>query len=128
MKTKIVGITFNGRQETIEMIEKNNIKELELVRDKDNEFDKNAIMVIANFKNNWRRQVGYLKKELAEQLAEPIDKGIKYACKIIEITGKEKENRGVNIEIEKLEKEIQDHPVTGKEQPKETRLFNQIKR
>ncbi len=68
---------------------------LQLVREPGNKADSDAIMVF----NDEGEQVGYLSKELAEQLAPAIDSGVRYAARVLEVTGQEHDNPGVNIEV-----------------------------
>ncbi|MFW5962007.1 MAG: single-stranded-DNA-specific exonuclease RecJ [bacterium] len=103
--SKVVGVTFEDRQELIANLEQND--EIWLEREPDNKFDCNAIKVCANV-----GQIGYIKGDIAQRLSPLIDKGIEYEVFISEITGGEsdekKENLGVNIVIAKEGVEVED--------------------
>lgn len=90
--TKLVGVTFNDRQNVITQL-KPELK-LDLIRDYKNEYDKNAIMVYSE-----ERFVGWIAKYLAAKLAPEMDVGIKWYAIIKDITGNDKQNKGVNIEL-----------------------------
>ena len=70
-KTKLVGVTFDNRQEAIENHARMNSR-YRLVRQPDNKFDSNAVMVTAN-----GRDIGYVPGRLAAELAPIIDNGTK---------------------------------------------------
>lgn len=93
--SKIVGVSFEGRQKIIPGLEQGQVLELE--REPDNKFDKNAVKVM-----NGDQQIGYIKKYLAVDLADAMDKGLIYKCFITCVTGDVDKNFGVNIIIEKV--------------------------
>lgn len=97
MHTKVVGISYEGRQRFIEKIKQGDA--LDLVRDPNNKYDRNAIKILTKS----RLQLGFVRKELAQQLADAMDRGNRYFCEVTGITGKEKDNQGVNIKIFKEE-------------------------
>ena len=70
-KCRLAGVTFEGRQQTIKKFAfpKSNY---ELVRQPDNEYDENAILVTAS-----GHDIGYLPKYLSAELAPIIDAGQK---------------------------------------------------
>ena len=102
--TKIVGVSFEGRQELIKTLKEDDI--LELRREPGNQYDKNAIAVLKEV-GEWYathvkqyKQLGYISRELAVDLAEAIDRGMEYGCKISSVTGgQDGRNFGINIEI-----------------------------
>lgn len=67
---------------------------LQLIREKDNKYDPNAIAVYHN--NN---KVGYIKKELAVDLHIALDNNYEVICNAENITGQDKGNIGINIKI-----------------------------
>ena len=80
--TKIAGVTFTNsdgeeRQEIIKEIEKSiwggGLKTFKLVREPENQYDPNAIMVLYGEKEDWKC-VGYIPKELAADLCDSVDK------------------------------------------------------
>lgn len=74
----VAGISFNGRQGVAWGFRKasnaNGKSWLELRRESTNEYDENAIAVIAHTET-FHAQVGYVPKELAGQLAPIMDAG-----------------------------------------------------
>jgi hypothetical protein len=98
--SKIVGVTFDNpdgisRQKVIESLEVSS--PIKLKRDRENNYDKNAIMVV----DSQSQQLGYLSKDIARQLAPIIDDGKLIKVEICSLTGGGEYNRGVNIRIEK---------------------------
>ena len=90
--TKIVGVTFEGRQDLLAGMEPG--QELELVRQPANAFDPNAIAV-----HYGRLQLGFLKKGLAARIAPIIDSGERYRAEVKHVTGGGTRSVGVNIWI-----------------------------
>ncbi|MCL2680430.1 MAG: single-stranded-DNA-specific exonuclease RecJ [Coriobacteriia bacterium] len=102
--TKLVGVTFEGRQELVEKLQPG--EALELVRDSANDFDRNAIAVVAPRLRGIRGgQLGFLNRDLVRELAPAIDAGTPYTAVVADITGgtaaddSEKHSRGVNVLI-----------------------------
>lgn len=86
IRSKVVGVTKRNedgtnRQEILEMCSDGD--ELNLERDPYNEYDENAIEVWTDF----GEQIGFLKKELASELARLMDDNYLISCVISEITG-----------------------------------------
>jgi single-stranded-DNA-specific exonuclease len=90
--TKVFGVSFEGRQNIVAGLEKGDA--LDLVREPENPHDPNAIAV-----RYGRLQLGYLRREIALQLAPNIDAGERYAATIGSITGGGAKNVGVNIHV-----------------------------
>lgn len=78
--TKIVGVTFEGRQEVLQNLKAGD--KLILKREPDNEFDPNAVAVLTTKEE----QAGYLNKQLAMDFAEGMDKGLLYGAEVLEVT------------------------------------------
>lgn len=96
IKTKVVGVTYEGRQSVIAAMSE--FDELDLVRNRNNERDKNAIAVF--YEDD---QIGFLCRELAEKLAPLMDDGNEFSCEVSEITGGGSGlSYGVNIEIRQV--------------------------
>ncbi|MGM0501855.1 MAG: HIRAN domain-containing protein [Bacillota bacterium] len=93
LNTKVVGVTFDNRQQVVKNLFAG--QELKLKREPHNIHDENAIAVY-----NKHKQVGYIKKELASQLAPYLDENKKYRCKVNKVLGGGAKNYGVNIKIE----------------------------
>ncbi|MSS11744.1 hypothetical protein FYJ38_24365 [Clostridium sp. WB02_MRS01] len=104
--TKVVGVTFNNRQQYVKQCY--NGQQLDLVRDKFNPYDKNAIAIYAG-----DNQVGFLSKELAQKLAPKMDVGTKFDCYVKSLTGGIDNNYGLNIRINNLCNKHQDIPSSN---------------
>ena len=102
--TKIVGVTFENRQDIIANLTVSH--KIILVREPDNKFDKNAIKVIKQPRmgDALPADLGFINKELASDLGPAMDEGNFYEAKIMSITGGDKDQYGVNIKIWKVEK------------------------
>jgi single-stranded-DNA-specific exonuclease len=67
IETKVVGVTYEGRQAVVAQLKKG--EEVFLVRDPHNPYDRNAIKVV-----NWnRQQFGFLNRDLAAVLSSRMD-------------------------------------------------------
>jgi single-stranded-DNA-specific exonuclease len=88
--TKLVGVSFEGRQDTIAGLRVET--ELTLERQPDNRYDANAIAV-----HYGALQLGFVRKEIAKHLAPLIDSGARYRVRVESLTGGGEKNRGVNI-------------------------------
>ena len=104
MKVRVVGTTFENRQERLQFLKQFHLNDLTvtLKREPDNEFDSNAIQIIVHIKPILRRTViGYLPKELARELSKVIDIGIQVKASSIQIIGgySYKEMLGALIDI-----------------------------
>ena len=78
VKLKVVGVTFEGRQEIIKQLNKDDV--ITIRREPTNKFDKNAIMVVSE-----KGQVGYIGKDYATILAPMMDGGTQFEAKIAEL-------------------------------------------
>jgi len=101
--TKIAGVSFEGRQDTIAGLRAG--ASLQLARQPENPHDRNAIAV-----HYGNLQIGFLNKRLAAHIAPLIDAGASYRARIASLTGPstssgqaadEKKFRGVNIFVER---------------------------
>lgn len=93
--TKIVGVSFEGRQDLVGGLQLG--YELTLERQPENPHDSNAIAV-----RYGRLQVGFIRKEVAKHIAPRIDGGVRYRARIESLTGGTNDrHRGVNIFIER---------------------------
>lgn len=90
--TKISGVSFYNRQQLINQIKVSDI--LQLKRDYQNEHDKYAIAVYSN-----DNHIGWIPKYISQKLAWELDCGLNWIVKITDITGCDKDTRGVNIEL-----------------------------
>jgi len=104
--SKVVGVSSGNKFERQRGVRKlSRGQELELRREPNNEFDKNAIAVIARVHQflwfyPYQQQIGYLSADLAEQLAELIDAGQPVRCFVANVTGGGDKSYGCNIRIE----------------------------
>ena len=94
--TKIVGVSFENRQELLAELQVG--QQLELVHEKDNPHDEHAIAVFAD-----GEQLGYLKRNIARHLAENFDNGVQYEAVVVQVTGSIEKNLGANIFIQKVQ-------------------------
>jgi len=88
--TKVVGVTFEGRQDVIGGLLPG--APVELRREPDNPHDSNAIGVFFG-----ALQTGFLRKEIARRLAPKIDAGERYRAQIGSVTGGGARSFGVNL-------------------------------
>ncbi len=94
--TKVVGVTFENRQEIISSMYEG--QPLKLLREPNNEYDPNAVKVITGS----GLQVGYLNAKLAKHFSPLLERGEEYQALVSQITGGKDRNYGVNIVIQKL--------------------------
>ena len=97
--TKLAGVSFEGRQDTIAGLHVG--LDLTLERQPNNEHDRNAIAV-----RYGALQLGFIKRGIAKHLAPQIDNGARYRARIESLTGALREpqgdegrHRGVNIYV-----------------------------
>ncbi|MFN2528448.1 MAG: DEAD/DEAH box helicase [Candidatus Baltobacteraceae bacterium] len=88
--TKIVGVSFEGRQDVVAGLSEG--LALRLERQPENQFDSNAIAV-----HFGALQLGFLKKDIAKHLAPKIDEGVAYHASVGSLTGGGTKHFGVNI-------------------------------
>jgi len=88
--TKIVGVTFEGRQDLVAGLEPG--AELALVRDAENVYDPNAVGVFLG-----ALQIGFIKKPIAARIAPNIDAGERYRAEVRQVTGGGTRSVGVNV-------------------------------
>ena len=95
--TKVAGVSFDGRQRIVRQTQVGEI--LSLVREPNNPYDSNAIMVI----NGSGNQLGFIPKEIASNLASDMDSGSKYIATVTAITGTNPgDTMGVNILVKQI--------------------------
>ncbi len=92
-RTKIMGVSFEGRQDMVAGLLPG--MELELRRQPHNVYDENALAV-----HYGAFQIGFLRKEIAKQLAPLIDAGARYSAHIEHVTGGSGgKNFGLNVTV-----------------------------
>ncbi len=92
--TKIVGVSFEGRQDVAAGLRVD--AALELVRQPDNPFDPNAIAV-----HFGALQIGFISRGIATHVAPHIDAGVRYAARVASLTGGGDKHFGVNVFVER---------------------------
>jgi len=90
--TKIAGVSFEGRQDTIAGLTLGS--ELILEREPENVHDANAIAVRFG-----ALPLGYISRGIAKHIAPLIDEGARYRARIESLTGGGDKNRGVNVYV-----------------------------
>lgn len=93
--SKIVGTTFENRQDILAHLEGN--ESLRVRREPENQYDPRAVAVDVDIKGKWY-PVGYIAKDKNKDIAEALDAGRGVEIKISEVTGGDKgRNLGMNI-------------------------------
>lgn len=91
--TKLVGVTFEGRQEAIAQLKPD--EQLELRRDCTNAYDTCACGVWAT---RLGVQIGFLNRNLAAVIGPAIDEGVRYSIELASLTGgQDGHSYGVNV-------------------------------
>jgi len=94
--SKVVGTTF---RDDVDLSKLKVGDDLILVREKDNQYDPNAVAIYANFDDK-AKQIGYVKRELAQDMAKLMDAGEVMVGEITQITGgHDGQNHGVNYKF-----------------------------
>lgn len=90
--TKVVGVSFEGRQDVVAGVEPG--AALELRRHPDNAHDPNAIGV-------WygALQLGFLKRPIAARIAPNVDAGEHYSAHVTAVTGGGARSWGINVYV-----------------------------
>lgn len=96
--SKIVGVTFEGRQEIIALLKGN--ETLRFRREPENEYDSNAVAIDVEVGQNKWFPVGYIARDKNSELAEVLTDGRFANIQISDITGGGDKAFGVNIYIE----------------------------
>ncbi|MDQ7843078.1 MAG: single-stranded-DNA-specific exonuclease RecJ [Armatimonadota bacterium] len=100
--TKVVGVTYEGRQEVVRMLRPGDA--LRLRREPANPVDPHAIGVLTDD----GRQVGYLSARVAARVAPSMDAGARYTATVTQVTGGPTEQDaarsfGVNVCVQRRE-------------------------
>lgn len=90
--TKVVGVTFDGIQNILPRLHAG--MPLKLVREPNNQYDKNAVAVWCN-----GQKIGHLSRDLAADIAPLIDSGTAVGGTIEGITGGSGKTYGCNIKV-----------------------------
>lgn len=127
--TKIVGVSFEGRQNLIKDLKTG--EEVFLQRQPENIHDKNAIAI----QDANGVQLGFLKAKLSKDLSRYIDKGVEYTATITSVTGLDTDDNhiGVNLIVERKHKTNETDETSSRtnkdifKQLNDQDLFNEIK-
>lgn len=95
--SKIVGVTFEGRQDTIKLLKGD--EQLRVRREPDNEYDPKAVAVDVEVTPDTWRPIGYIAKDKNSEIAKSLDENQTVFIKIASLTGGDKKSYGVNIEL-----------------------------
>lgn len=95
--SKLVGVTFEGRQAVISTLKGN--EPLRVRREADNEYDPNAVAVDVKIGEELL-PIGYIAKDKNLEIAKSLDAGIPVEIKLASLTGGNGKSFGVNIELQ----------------------------
>ena len=95
--SKLVGVTFEGRQDIISTLRGK--EPLRVRREKDNKYDPRAVAVDV-YKNDEWLPIGYIAKDKNKDISETLDAGNTVYISISDITGGGDRSYGVNISLE----------------------------
>ncbi len=95
--SKLVGVTFEGRQAVISTLKGD--EPLRVRREADNEYDPNAVAVDVKVGEELL-PIGYIAKDKNLEIAKSLDAGIPVEIKLASITGGDGKSFGVNIELQ----------------------------
>lgn len=118
--TKVVGVTFEGRQALLPMVRPGD--RLVLERDPANPRDMHAVKVCLSD----GRQLGFLRASLAARLAPTIDAGTRYAATATALTGGGDRAWGLNIMVERQAPSPGDRPQGGGGPPPDVRILDWV--
>lgn len=101
IKTSLVGVTFNNRQERVRLLQKE--QQLFFIHEGDNPYDSNSILVFSSG-DDQSSDVGHLRRELAADVVRGMAEGKSYDLFVENVTGGvDRKSYGVNLRIfEKL--------------------------
>ena len=94
---KVVGVTFDNRQEVLNSMTENT--KVRLVRDRSNPHDFFAIEVRACIEDEWC-MAGFIPKTISKNMAVELDKGTELSTSVLKVTGDDS-LRGLLIRIER---------------------------
>lgn len=109
--SKLVGVTFEGRQAVISTLKGN--EPLRVRREADNEYDPNAVAVDVQVGEEFL-PIGYIAKDKNLEIAKSLDAGIPVEIILASLTGGNGKSFGVNIELQYKEAPKDAAPVAAK--------------
>lgn len=95
--SKLVGVTFEGRQAVISTLKGD--EPLRVRREADNEYDPNAVAVDVQVGDELL-PIGYIARDKNLEIAKSLDAGIPVEIKLASLTGGNGKSFGVNIELQ----------------------------
>lgn len=95
--SKLVGVTFEGRQAVISTLKGD--EPLRVRREADNEYDPNAVAVDVKVGEELL-PIGYIAKDKNLEIAKSLDAGIPVEIRLASLTGGDGKSFGVNIELQ----------------------------
>lgn len=95
--SKLVGVTFEGRQAVISQLKGG--EQLRCRREPDNQYDANAVAVDVSLDNEWL-PIGYIAKDKNQEIAKSMDGGEEIKITLSNITGGNGKSFGINIELD----------------------------
>jgi len=107
--SKLVGVTFEGRQAVISTLKGD--EPLRVRREADNEYDPNAVAVDVKVGEELL-PIGYIAKDKNLEIAKSLDAGIPVEIKLASLTGGSGKSFGVNIELQ-YQEAPKDAPVAA---------------
>lgn len=103
IRTKAAGVTFGKRQALLDRLTRYSSEDItiELQRESGNQYDRNAVQIVAAVKGKGSAVMGYIGRELAAVIAPLLDKGKAVKAAFEEITGGHEYglNYGLNVAI-----------------------------
>ena len=103
IRTKAAGVTFGKRQALIERLSRYSSEDItiKLERESGNQYDRNAVQIVAAVKGKGSAVMGYINRELAAAIAPLLNKGKAVKAAFEEITGGHEYglNYGLNVAI-----------------------------
>lgn len=123
--SKLVGVTFEGRQDIIKMLKGD--EPLRTRREPENEYDKNAVAVDVQIAETWH-PIGYIAKDKNQDICNAMDAGNEIYIAIASITGQDKKSLGVNIALayEKVSRTQPETPQVAPEPTNSSTIFDSL--
>lgn len=81
---RVAGVTFEGRQDHLASMDTHT--EVKLERDRRNEYDFNAVKVLAAVKGEWEH-VGFIPSTMSKLISKSLDNGVQLLASVHRISG-----------------------------------------
>jgi single-stranded-DNA-specific exonuclease len=105
--TKVVGVTFDGRQQVVAALRPTDV--LRLRREPHNPHDPHAVQVLTAS----GIPVGYLSARVASRIAPSLDAGTRYRATVAQVTGGGERTYGLNIHLQREDDADDSLPLTA---------------